>query len=331
MKRKLFIYIFCGVLIFLLLALVIFDFNKSENTNLEKIVVAEVTHSVFYAPQYVAMENGYFEDLGIDVELILTAGADKVTAALLSGDADVGLSGSEATIYVYNGGEKDYLKTFGQLTQKDGSFIVSKVDYEDFTLDDMKGSTVIGGRVAGMPQMTFEYALKNYGIDIKNDLFIDTSIAFSAASGTFIGGDYDFVTLFEPTATEMENNGYGYVVASVGELGGLVPYTSYSARGSYIDENKDLIKKFDEAIQMGIDFVMNSTDLEVAEVILDQFPSTSLNDLESAVKRYREIEAWPSDTKFSQESFDLLQDIMIDYGELDEKVSYDDLFYNIEN
>lgn len=332
MKNKILIYIICGLIIFLFVSVTIFDLTKSKKTNkdLEEVVVAEVTHSVFYAPQYVAMEKGYFEELGIDVELILTSGADKVTAALLSGDADIGLSGSEATIYVYNGGEKDYLKTFGQLTQKDGSFIVSKKDIKDFNLNDMKGSKVIGGRVAGMPEMTFEYALKEHDIDVKNDLFIDTSIAFSAASGTFIAGGYDFVTLFEPLATEIENKGYGYVVASVGELGGLVPYTSYSARNSYINSNKEVIANFDKAIQKGIDFVMNSSDLEVAEVILDQFPSTSLNDLEKAVKRYREIEAWPDNTKFSEDSFNHLQDIMISYGELDEKVSYDDLFYNIE-
>ena len=164
------------------------------------ITVAEVAHTIFYAPQYVSIENGYFEEVGIDVELILTSGADKVTAAVLSGDADIGFSGSEATIYVYNGKEKDYLKTFAQLTQKDGTFLVSREKIENFSLDDLKGKSIIGGRANGMPEMTLEYALKQNGIDPREDLYIDTSVAFAAMGGAFIGGQGDFVTLFEPSA-----------------------------------------------------------------------------------------------------------------------------------
>ena len=200
MKKRILVYILCGIMLFIVIAAVLFDFNKDTSSNKKeniKITVAEVAHTIFYAPQYVALEKGYFEDYGIDVELILTAGADKVSASVLSGDADIGFSGSEATIYVYNGGEKDYLKTFAQLTQKDGSFIVSRDKYENFTLDDLKGKSVIGGRAGGMPEMTFEWALKQNGIDPKKDLEIDTSIAFAAMSGAFIGGQGDFVTLFE--------------------------------------------------------------------------------------------------------------------------------------
>ena len=198
MKKKLLIYIAYIVLIFLIGASVLIDFNSKKNN--KKLVLAEVAHTVFYAPMYVAIENNYFKDYGIDVDLILTSGADKVTAALLSGDAQIGLSGSEATIYVYNGGEKDYLKTFSQLTQKDGTFLVSREKYDNFKISDVIGKSIIGGRAAGMPEMTLEYILKQNGIDPKNDVFIDTSIAFAAMSGAFIGGTGDFVTLFEPSA-----------------------------------------------------------------------------------------------------------------------------------
>lgn len=331
MKKRILVYILCGIMLFIVVAAVLFDFNKDNSSSKKantEITVAEVAHTIFYAPQYVALEKGYFEDYGIDVELILTAGADKVSAAVLSGDADIGFSGSEATIYVYNGGEKDYLKTFAQLTQKDGSFLVSREKYENFTLDDLKGKSVIGGRAGGMPEMTFEWALKQNGIDPKNDLEIDTSIAFAAMSGAFIGGQGDFVTLFEPNALEVEQQGYGYVVASVGELGGVVPYTSYSARKSFIEENGELISNFTKAIQKGLDFVNTHSDKEVAGVILNQFPDTSLNDLEKVIKRYRDIEAWPETTKFTEESFNHLQDIMISSGELSSKVPYSKLIYN---
>lgn len=198
MKNKLLIYMFYITIIFLVGAAVLFNFNKEKDDN--KIVLAEVAHTVFYAPMYVAIENDYFKDYGIDVDLILTSGADKVTAALLSGDAQIGLSGSEATIYVYNGGEKDYLKTFSQLTQKDGTFLVSREKYDNFKISDVIGKSIIGGRAAGMPEMTLEYILKQNEIDPRNDVYIDTSIAFAAMSGAFIGGTGDFVTLFEPSA-----------------------------------------------------------------------------------------------------------------------------------
>ncbi len=242
-------YIYLTGLLVLVIISSLFIFNKKENNNFKKVKVAEVAHSIFYAPQYVALNNKYFEEEGLDVELILTPGADKVTAAVLSGDADIGFSGSEACIYIYNSKEKDYLKTFAQVTQKDGSFIVSRNKIDNFQLDDLKGKKIIGGRIAGMPEMTLEWILKSHGINPKTDLEIDTSIQFAAMGGSFIGGNGDFVSLFEPTALEIEKAGYGYVVASLGELGGNVPYTSYSARKSYLKENKDTIKKFKKAIQ----------------------------------------------------------------------------------
>ncbi len=330
MKKKIIIFIVAGILILLLAALVLFDFNKEnkDGKKLTQITLAEVTHSIFYAPQYVAIEQGYFEEVGIDIELILTSGADKVTAAVLSKDADIGFCGSEGTIYVYNGGEKDYLKTFAQLTQKDGSFIVSRENIEDFSLEDLKGKTILGGRAGGMPEMTLEYALKQNGIDPEKDVTVDTSVEFAAMGGAFIGGQGDFVTLFEPNALELEQEGYGYVVASLGELGGVVPYTSYSARISFIEENKELINNFTKAVQKGLDYVHNHTDEEVAKAIINQFPDTSLEDITKVVKRYRDIDAWPETTEFSEDSFNHLQDIMLDYGAIDEKVPYEELIYS---
>ena len=148
MKKKI-ITICSFIIIFMLACSVIF--NEKEKKDLVKVKVAEVAHSIFYAPQYVALHNGYFEDIGLDVELILTPGADKVTAAVLSGDVDIGFSGSEATIYIYNQGEKDYLKTFAGLTQKDGSFIVARNKIDNFTLNDLKGKYIIGGRIGVQP------------------------------------------------------------------------------------------------------------------------------------------------------------------------------------
>lgn len=329
MKKRL---IITGVILLLIGVITILTMTFStpkEDDNLTTINLAEVSHTIFYAPQYAAIQNGYFEEEGMEINLILTPGADKVAAALLSKDADIGLSGSEATIYVYNGGEQDYLKTFAQLTQKDGSFLVSRTPIENFTLEDLRGKTVIGGRRGGMPEMTFEYVLRQNGMDPKTDLTIDTSVEFAAMGGAFIGGDDDFVTLFEPTALEVEQQGYGYVVASIGELGGVVPYTSYSARISFIEENPDLITGFNRAVQKGLDYVHSHSDEEVAETILSFFPDTSLNDLTEVVGRYREIDAWPTTTSFTEESFNHLQDIMIDAGELEEKVPYSELSYPI--
>ena len=323
MKKRLFVSILCFVVIFIIASTVLFHLNdNTKKNNKTSITLAEVAHTVFYAPMYVALEKNYFKDNNLDVELILTSGADKVAAALLSGDAQIGLCGAEATIYVYNQGEKDYLKTFAQLTQKDGSFIVSREKNDNFKLEDLKGKTIIGGRAAGMPEMTLEYALRVNGIDPRSDLDIDTSIQFAAMGGTFIGGYGDYVTLFEPTASIVEKEGYGYVVQSVGELGGIVPYTSFSARKNYIEDNPIIIDEFNKSIQKGLDYVHNHSDLDVAKTIINQFPDSSLDEIKDAIKRYREIEAWPKNIKFKSESFDHLQDIMIEYGELKEKVPY---------
>lgn len=324
--KKVITLIVCLVIIVICFIFYSFWTNKS-NDNLTKVKVAEVTHSVFYAPQYVALEQGYFEDEGLDIELTLTSGADNVMAAVLSGDVNIGLSGSEATIYVYNKGEKDYIKTFAQLTQKDGSFIVSREKIDDFTLDDLKGKYIIGGRLGGMPEMTLEYALKQNNIDPNKDLTIDTSIEFASMAGAFIGGTGDFVALFEPLATQVVNEGYGYKVAQLGTLTDNVPYTAYNARSSYLEENPDIIEKFDRAIQKGLDFVHEKSSDEITKAIMDQFPDTSYNDLKTAVESYLENDTWPKTTTFTKESFDHLQDIVIEAGQLDKKVNYEDLIY----
>lgn len=319
------------VVIFLVILLACFALNRiknEENSGLEKVVVAEVAHSVFYAPQYVAHGLGYFEEEGLDVEIILTSGADNVMSAVLSGDVDIGFSGTEATIYVYSGGEKDYIMTFAGLTQKDGSFLVSREKYDDFKLEDLKGKSVVGGRVGGMPEMTFEWALRQNGIDPKKDLYIDTSVAFPAMEGAFIGGTGDFVTLFEPNATSVEKNGYGYVVAYIGDLGGMVPYTAYNARKSYIEKNPEVIEKFTRAINKGLQYVDTHSAKEIAEVVVDYFPDTSLADMETIINRYKDGDAWKKNITINEDEWKHIQEIIDASGELPEYVSYDKLIYN---
>ena len=326
---KKFVGLFLICLVMVLSGVAIIKINKEDNNGeLKHITVAEVAHSVFYAPQYVAHGLGYFEEEGLDVEIVLTSGADNVMAAVLSGDADIGFSGSEATIYVYNGGEKDYVMTFAGLTQKDGSFLVSRDKYDNFTLDDLRGKTVIGGRKGGMPEMTFEWALRQYGIDPDNDLTIDTSVAFAAMEGAFIGGNGDFVTLFEPNATSVEKNGFGYVVAYIGELGGEVPYTAYNARKSFIEENPDIIKKFTRAINKGLEYVDNHDAPEIAEIICKYFPDTNLSDMTTIVNRYKDGEAWKKNITISSDEWDHIQEIMEASSELEKYVPYDKLIFD---
>ena len=323
-KKIMGVIIICLVILLASLAIVKI---KGDNGNLKKVKVAEVAHSVFYAPQYVADKLGYFKEEGLDVEIILANGADNVMSAVLSGDVQIGFSGTEATIYVYNGGEKDYVMTFAGLTQKDGSFLVSRKKYDNFTLNDLKGKKVLGGRIGGMPEMTFEWALRQNGIDPKKDLEIDTSVAFAAMEGAFVGGNGDFVTLFEPNATSVEKNGLGYVVAYVGELGGSVPYTAYNARRSYIEANPDVIEKFTRAINRGLEYVDTHDAKEIAKVVIDYFPNTSLNDMEVIVNRYKSGEAWKKNIKINEEEWNHIQEIIKASGELEKTVAYDKLIY----
>lgn len=320
----------CAFLLIIIIVLFIIFNNQSDNgnTNLKKVTIAEVAHSIFYAPQYVSDALGYFEDEGIDAEFILTPGADKVTAAVLSGDVQIGLCGSEATIYVYNQGEKDYLVNFSALTKRDGSFIVSRKKIKNFKLDDLKGKDVIGGRKGGMPEMTFEWALKSSNIDPKKDLNIDTSIEFASMAGAFIGGTGDFVTLFEPQASEVEAQGVGYVVASVGEYGGVVPYTAYNAKKSYIEENSDIIESYTKAIQNGLNYVHTHNEKDIAKLLVDYFPDTSLDSLTKIVKRYKDNDSWFTTTYIEENDFNHIKEIVKSAGELDKNAPYDKLVDN---
>lgn len=309
-------------------SIVFMSFYKKEDTNLKKVRVAEVTHSIFYAPQYLAHSLGYFKDEGLDVEIILTSGADKVTTAVLSGDVEIGFCGSEATIYVYNNGEKDYLVNFAGLTKKDGSFLVSR-NKEDFDIKNLVGKHIIAGRKAGMPAMTLEYALNINGVKT-SEVNFDTSIDFASTTGAFIGGTGDYVSVFEPTASSLEKQGVGYIVASIGELGGTVPYTAYNARLSYIENNKDVIKGFTKAIDKALVYVKEHSSSEIAEVISSYFPDTSLNDITSIVDRYKNIDAWFGSTTISENDFNHVMDIMENANELTNRAPYEKLVTSIK-
>ena len=316
------------ILILVIISTAILIKRKDENNSLKKIKVAEVTHSIFYAPQYLADSLGYFKDEGLDVEFILTPGADKVTAAVLSGDVDIGFCGSEATIYVYKNGEKDYLVNFAGLTKRDGSFLVARDKIKNFKVSDLKGKHVIAGRIAGMPAMTLEYAINKNGLKT-SDMNFDTSYDFSATTGAFIGGNGDFVALFEPTATTLVKQGYGHIVASVGKLGGTVPYTAYNAKKSYIDKHLKELKGFKKAINKALDYVHNNSAHDVALKISSYFPDSSINDLEKMVQNYMDIDAWYETTYIEKKDFEHIEEIVKNAKELDKFVDYNKLVKNI--
>ena len=327
MKKKLIIGII--ILIVIIGGAVGFNFLKNDNKdNIKTIRVNEVTRSVFYAPQYVAIANGYFAEEGINVELTTGQGADKVMTAVLADQSDIGFAGPEAAIYVYNEGKEDYAEVFAQMTQKDGSFLVSKEPTDNFSWQDLKGKTVIPGRKGGVPYMTFEYVLKQNGIDPQNDLVLDDSIKFDLMAGAFAGGDAEYVTLFEPTASMTEQAGKGYIVASVGEASGEIPYTAYFAKKSYIEENSDLIQGFTNAIYKGQKWVEEHTATEIAQAIVDFFPDTEVDMLATAIQSYMDIDAWKTDPILKEESFDLLQTVMKEAGELDQEGDYDKIVNN---
>ncbi|MBQ8857918.1 MAG: ABC transporter substrate-binding protein [Lachnospiraceae bacterium] len=297
----------------------------SENSNLTKVTLSEVAHSIFYAPMYVAIEEGYFAEKGIDLELVTAFGADKVTTAVISGEADIAFMGSESTIYVYNQNADDYLVNFAQLTQRAGNFMVAREPMDDFDWKDLKGTYVLGGRKGGMPQMVFEYVLKKNGIDPATDLTIDQSIDFGSTAAAFSGGKGEFTVEFEPSATALETEGAGYVVASLGEASGYVPYTAFSARKSYINENPEIIQSFTDALQKGMDYVNSHTPEEIAQIIQPQFAETDLAQITTIVKRYYDQDTWKENLVFEQDAFELLQDILMEADELDTRVPYDEL------
>ena len=305
------------------------NFYKSGETSvLKTIQLNEVTRSVFYAPQYVAIANGFFEEEGLELEITTGQGADKVMTAILAGQSDIGLCGPESAIYVYNEGKEDYVEVFAQLTQKDGSFLVSKEPTDNFSWQDLVGKVVIPGRKGGVPYMTLEYVLKQNGIDPQTDLVLDDSISFDLMAGAFSGGNAEYVTLFEPTASATEDAGKGYIVASVGEEAGEVPYTAYCAKKSYIEENSDIIEKFTRAVYKGEQWVKEHTALEIAEAIQEFFPDTTIESLETSVQKYKDIDAWKENPILKEEAFDKLQLIMSEAGELEQKAPYDKVVNN---
>ena len=298
---------------------------KEADGALEPVTLNEVAHSIFYAPQYAAIELGYFKDEGIALTLVNGAGADKVMTSLISGDADIGFMGSEASIYVYQEGSADYAVNFAQLTQRAGNFLVGRSAEPDFSWQDLKGKKVLGGRAGGMPEMVFEYILKKNGIDPKNDLTIDQSINFGLTAAAFTSNDADYTVEFEPFATALEQEGNGYVVASLGKDSGYVPYTAYSAKKSYLEKHPEIIRKFTNAIQKGLDYVNTHSAEEIAETIKPQFQETDTEKIKIIVERYKEQDTWKENTVFEKESFELLENILEEAGELDTRVPYEDL------
>lgn len=295
------------------------------DSHLTKLTLNEVAHSIFYAPQYVAIENGYFEEEGIDLDLVTGFGADKTMSALVAGEADIGFMGAESSVYLYSEGASDYAVNFAQLTQRAGNFLVAREPIENFSWDMLKGKNVLGGRKGGMPQMVFEYILNKNGIDPATDLSIDQSIDFGSTAAAFSGGQGDFTVEFEPSATALEAANEGYVVASLGVDSGYVPYTSYCTTKSYLAENEKLIQSFTNALQKGMEYVNTHTPAEIAKVIAPQFEETDLDTIETIVTRYYDQNTWKENLIFEESSFDLLQNILSDAGELDHRVPYDQL------
>ena len=299
--------------------------TPAASGDLTKVTLNEVAHSIFYAPQYVAIEEGYFAEEGIDLELVTGFGADKTMTAVLSGEADIGFMGSEASIYVYSQNPDDYIVNFAQLTQRAGNFLVAREPMENFQWSDLKGKEILGGRKGGMPQMVFEYILKKNNLDPTADMNIDQSIDFGATAAAFSGGSGDFTVEFEPGATTLETEGAGYVVASLGVDSGYVPYTAYSAKQSFMKEHPELVQGFTNALQKGMDYVQNHTPEEIAKVTPPQFKETDLEVITTIVTRYYEQDTWKKDLVFEESSFTLLQDILEEAGELQERVPYADL------
>lgn len=324
MKRKIIAILCSAIMAVGTVSATVYAKDTTEK-ELQKVTLNEVAHSIFYAPQYAAYELGYFEEEGIDLDIVTGFGADKVMTAVLSGDAEIGFMGSETTVYAYNQGASDYVVNFAQLTQRAGNFLVAREKMPNFTWKDLKGKKVLGGRKGGMPQMVFEYILKQHDIDPTKDLEIDQSIDFGSTAAAFSSGQGEFTVEFEPSATILEKEGVGYVVASLGVDSGYVPYTSYSAKTSYIEKNPEIIQGFTNALQKGMDFVNSHTPQEIAEVIAPQFSDSDMETITTIVSRYAEQDTWKENLIFEKDSFTLLQDILEMAGELGERVPYEKL------
>lgn len=322
MKRKW----LTGTLVLAMMAVMLAGCGAKDKTKekVEQVTLNEVAHSIFYAPQYVAIEQGYFADEGIDLTLVTGFGADKVLTAMISGEADIGFMGAEATVYAYLEGSTDPVVNVAQLTQRAGNFVVGREKEDSFRWENLKGKEVLGGRKGGMPEMVFEYVLAQKGID-KKDVRINQSIDFGSTAAAFSGGQGDYTIEFEPSATLLEQKGDGYVVASVGTESGYVPYTSYSVRQSYLKTHGETVEKFTRALQKGMDFVQTHTPEEIAKVIAPQFTETELETITAIVRRYYEQDTWKENLIFEEESFELLQEILEQAGELEKRTPYEEL------
>jgi NitT/TauT family transport system substrate-binding protein len=300
--------------------------NKGTGTEkLEKVRLAEVTRSIFYAPEYVALAKGFFEEEGLDVELTTTFGGDKTMTALLSGGTDIALVGSETSIYVYAQGANDPVINFAQLTQTDGTFLVSREKIDNFSWDLLKGSTFLGQRTGGMPQMVGEFVLKMHGIDPHQDLNLIQNIDFANIATAFGSGTGDFVQLFEPQASIFEKEGKGHIVASFGTESGHVPYTTFMTKESYMKENKEIVEKFTRAIYKAQQWVSAHSSEEIAEAIQSFFPDTDMEIMVMVVDRYKEQGSFATDPILDEEEWNNLQDIMKEAGELPQEVTHETL------
>lgn len=321
---------------FLLIPMMLFSLASCNNNN-NKITIAEVTHSLFYAPLYIAKNAGFFKEYGLDINIITTPGADKVMASLLSKDAQIGLMGPESTVYVYNNGQKDYAINFAQLTQKDGSFLLGREKIDNFDYSMLKGKTIIGGRKGGMPEMTLEHVLKKNGLTItqngkdKNaDINIRVDVSFDATSGVFVSGESDFVTAFEPTASQIQAQKQGYIVSSIGKDSGIVPYTCFSSLKSYLNKNTSKLKDFTSAIKKGLDYINNYDIENIIKYLKPSFEGTTEAEITQVINNYKSIEAWPTKLGFTEENFVKLINIVKEAKELDQDVAipYDKLVTN---
>ena len=311
-----------------------------ENTNdeqqmqeLQKITVGEVAHSIFYAPSYAAMSLGYFEEEGLEVDLVNLQGADKVMTAMISDEIQIGLAGPEANVYTALQNLEDRVVIFAQLTQRDGSFLVGREPIENFSLEmlgELERAEIIGGRAGGAPEMTLEYVLKTNGLDIGVDdeskpVNVRTDIQFAAMGGSFLSGEGDFVTLFEPTATQFEKEGKGYILTAIGAHCGNIPFTAYSAAQSYIDANPDVIQRFTNAVYKGQQYVASHSAEEIAPLVQPYFEDISLEDMVTVVQRYKDIEAWDTTPVLEPEALEKLMDVMTLAGQLEERAAYSDI------
>lgn len=295
---------------------------------LERVRLSEVVRSVFYAPQYIALALGFFEDEGLDVELSTAWGAHNGMAALLSGGVDIGFFGPEATVYVHQQGAPDPVIGFAQLTQRDGSFLMARGQVDSFSWDDVRGQLIVGARKGGVPQMVLEWLLRANGIEPFRDVGIITHLEFPAAAGAFEGGLGDYVAQFDPALTQLERNGTGTIVVSLGAEAGDISYTVYHARKSYMDRNPDIIERFTRAIYRGQQWAYAHTSEEIAVVIEHFFVGTDFDVLVDAIERYRSIDAWTPTPTISRDGFDMLQRVMMAAGELHDTVSFDAIMTN---